>query len=87
MDDGHGNLRIGERVLLRALPPGFLDGLPEEDQRAITAMIGKAVTFVGWDEIGAAELHFDDPFHPRTDESSFTHSIWVAPECITRVPE
>jgi hypothetical protein len=51
-----------------------VDGLPEEDQRAITAMVGKPVTLVGYDEDGRAELEFDYP----VDGS--THYIWVAPE-------
>ena len=75
----------GDQVILLALPAAFLDGLPEEDQRAIKAMVGKPVRFHGFDENGQAELHFDDPFDPRTDEYSHTHSIWVGPECIRRL--
>lgn len=47
--------RAGERVALVAIPSGLLDGLPEEDQRAIQAIVGKPVTFLGYDEIGRAE--------------------------------
>jgi putative acetyltransferase len=68
---------VGENVVLVAVPPGLLDDLPEEDQRAIVAIVGKPVALIDWDEDGRAELHFDDPFEPRT-----THSIWVAPEFI-----
>jgi hypothetical protein len=78
MGKGREHLRTGERVVLIAVPPGFLDDLPEEDQRAITAMIGKPVQFSGWDEDGRAELEFDDPFHDGT------HTIWVKPEFIAR---
>jgi hypothetical protein len=78
-------LRKGEQVMLLGLPPDFLNGLPEEDQRAITAMVGKPVTFLGYDEIGSVELHFEDPFRPPTDESSYSHSIWVRPEFIRRI--
>lgn len=35
-------LAPGEKVILLARPPGFLDGLLDEDERAIAAMIGKA---------------------------------------------
>jgi hypothetical protein len=77
----------GEQVILLALPRGFLDGLPDEDQRAISAMIGRPVTFVGYDEAGSAELYFDDPFEPPTDKSSLSHSIWVAPAWIRRIRE
>ena len=72
----------GERVVLIALPPGFLDGLPDEDQRAITAIVGEPVLLLGYDDDGRAELEFDDPFVARTDTSSYTHKIWVAPELI-----
>ncbi len=41
------NPRPGEHVLLIALPPGLLDGLPAEDQRAISAIVGKPVTLLG----------------------------------------
>jgi hypothetical protein len=73
---------VGEQVIFLALPPRLLDGLLEEDERAIIAMVGKPVTLVGYDEDGRAELFFDDPF---TDDSSHTHSIWVAPEFIAPV--
>ena len=74
----------GERVVLVTLPPGLLDGLPDEDQRAITAIVGKPVLLVGWDEIGRAELEFDEPFDARTDHYSHTHSIWIPQEFIVR---
>jgi hypothetical protein len=61
-----------------------LDGLPQEDQNAIIAMIGKPVLLVSYHEDGRAELHFDDPFDVRTDDYSHSHSIWVAPEFIER---
>jgi hypothetical protein len=65
-----------KQVVLVGLPSGFLDGLPVEDQRAITAMIGQPVTLVGYDEDGRAELEFADPF----DGPNSSHTIWVAPE-------
>jgi hypothetical protein len=58
--------------------------LPQEDQDAIEAIVGKPVLLVGYDEYGRAELHFDDPFDIRTDTYSRSHSIWVAPEFIDR---
>jgi hypothetical protein len=76
--------RAGQRVVLLVIPPGLLDGLPDEDQRAIRAILGKPVKLLGYDEIGRAELHFDDPFEPRTDNCSVTHSIWVEPKFIER---
>jgi len=75
----------GEMVVLTRIPPGLLDGLPQEDQNAIVAIIGKPVMLVEFDEDGRAELHFDDPFDARTDDYSHTHSIWVTPEFIERI--
>jgi hypothetical protein len=37
-------------ALLKALPPGFLDDLPGEDQRALLAAAGKLVALSGYDE-------------------------------------
>ena len=71
-------LRAGERVVLVAVPPGLLDGLPDEDQRAITAIVGKPIKLIGYDDIGRAELEFDDPFNDSI------HTIWVKPEFIQR---
>ena len=80
--------RAGERVVLVAIPPGLLDGLPDEDQRAIVAIVGKPIQFVGYDDIGRAELEFDDPFDPRTERYSHTHTdthtIWVEPKFVDR---
>jgi len=81
----HDKWSAGEQVILLALPSGFLDDLPEEDQRAISAMVGQQVTLLGFDELGRAELYFDDPFVQQTDESSHSHTIWVGPEFIRRV--
>jgi hypothetical protein len=78
------SLRAGQRVVLVAIPPGLLDGLPDEDQRAIAAIVGKPIQFVGYDDIGRAELEFDDPFDPRTEHYSRTHTIWVAPKFVDR---
>jgi hypothetical protein len=76
----------GERVVLTSIPPGLLQGVPEEDQNAIVAIVGKPVLLVGYDKDGRAELHFDDPFDGRDGDYSHTHSIWVAPEFIERHP-
>jgi len=72
----------GETVVLTTAPSGLLEGLPQEDQNAIVAIVGKPVLLVGYDELGRAELEFDDPFDVRSDRYSHTHKIWVAPEFI-----
>jgi hypothetical protein len=46
----------GARVVLAEIPPGLLDGLPEEDQIAISNAIGKPLVLVGYDEDSRAEL-------------------------------
>jgi hypothetical protein len=74
----------GEMVLLKSIPPGLVDGLPQDDQNAIVAIIGKPVLLVGYDDDGRAELHFDDPFDGRADDYSHTHAIWVASVFIER---
>jgi len=50
----------GDTVRLLGLPPGFLDDLPEEDQRAIRAMLGKTVLLSEYDELGRAGLDFTE---------------------------
>jgi hypothetical protein len=59
------------RAILTELPPGFLDDLPEEDQKAILDIVGKPIEFMGYDEDGRAELTF-------ADGNEVFHSIWVA---------
>ncbi|HEY1423748.1 MAG TPA: hypothetical protein VGF20_09860 [Candidatus Acidoferrum sp.] len=63
----------GDSVILLGLPPKFLDDLPEEDQMAISAKIGKVVRLEEYDELGRAELSFHD-----SDGNG--HSIWVYPQ-------
>jgi hypothetical protein len=56
----------GDKVVLKALPPGFVDDLPEEEQRAILARIGRPIMLMGYDRDGRAELEFmaqDDSIH------------------------
>jgi hypothetical protein len=48
----------GERIVLQKLPPGLLNGLPEEDQKAITAIVGVPIRFLGFDDDGRLELEF-----------------------------
>jgi hypothetical protein len=77
----------GDTVVLTAVPAGLLDGLPQEDQHAITAMVGRPVLLVGYDDDGRAEVFFDDPFDVRTGAYSNTHSVWVPPACLRLFPE
>jgi hypothetical protein len=50
--------RVGGKVVLEKLPPGLIDGLPEEDQRAICAIVGIPIRLSGYDDDGRLELEF-----------------------------
>jgi len=56
----------GDKVVLKALPPGFTDDLPEEERRAITARLGRPIMLMGYDQDGRVELELmaqDDSIH------------------------
>ncbi len=65
----------GDSVVVTALPAGFLDDLPREDQQAITAGIGKPILLKEYDEAGRAELEL-------TDDKGVIHFIYVDPSLI-----
>ena len=48
-------------VILTAIPQGFLDDLPEEDQQAIREIVGKPVLLNEYDDAGRAELGVQRP--------------------------
>jgi hypothetical protein len=66
----------GDSVVLTELPPGLLDGLPAEDQRAISNAVGKLVQ-IEYDDDGRAELEF-------TDADGVIRFIYVNPNFIER---
>jgi len=78
-----GNKRLrpepGTTVVLVRVPPGLLDGLPQRDQRAISAIVGQPVLLVDYDDVGRAELEF-------TDRKGRIHFIYVKPEFISPAP-
>lgn len=61
--------------MLRECPNGLLDDLPTADQKAISAIIGKIVRLIGYDDDGRAELEF-------TDADGVIHFLFVRPEFI-----
>jgi hypothetical protein len=65
-------------VVLNALPPGLIEDLPEEDQDAISDVVGKPIEFVGYDDDGRAELTF-------VDKNEVGHSIFVTRDFIRSV--
>jgi hypothetical protein len=70
----------GDTVVLIKLPPGLLDGLSDEDQRAISEIVGKPVRLEEYDEDGRAELRF-------STSDGHIHFIYVSPEYISRLSE
>ncbi len=61
--------------MLIKIPPGLLEGLPLDDQQAISEAEGKPLRLNEYDD-GRAELEF-------TDSSGVIHFIWVTPDCIS----
>jgi len=51
-------LKPGGKVVLKELSPGLLDGLPDEDQKAISAIVGVPIRLSGHDEDGRLKLEF-----------------------------
>ena len=76
MTGSRSNPKPGDSVVLRVIPDALLDGLEEDTQNAIKAIIGKSVRFNEIDEHGRAELQF-------TDAKGIIHFIWVDPELLT----
>jgi hypothetical protein len=46
----------GDLVVLMAIPDGFLDDLPDEDQQAIKDIVGKPVLLNEYDDAGRARF-------------------------------
>ena len=65
----------GDTVVLGELPRGLLDGLPEEDQQAISEITGKPVRLNEYDNDGRAELEF-------IDQEGTIHFIYVSEQAI-----
>jgi hypothetical protein len=73
-------MKPGQKVILTALPPGFLDDLPEEDQRAISAVVGTRIRLRGFDDVGRAELEFQE-------QNGTFHTIFVARKFIQPIDD
>ncbi len=61
--------KAGGKVVLEELPPGLLDGLPEEDQKAISAIVGIPIKLSGYDD-NRLVLEF-------VEDNGTIHSIYV----------
>jgi hypothetical protein len=75
MTSEHRKPKPGDTVVLTEIPPGFLDGLPAEDQHAIQDIVGKPILLNEYDDNGRAELEF-------IDASGVVHFIYVNPSVI-----
>ena len=72
--------RVGEKVVLKALPAGFLTDLPRSDKTAISKMIGRRIRLVGYEAAGRAELEF-------SDSKGVRHYLYVNPRFISAIPK
>jgi hypothetical protein len=71
----YNKAKPGRMVVLTRVPPGLLRGLPKRDMKAISAIVGKRILLVGYDDDGRAELKF-------TDSDDVIHFIYVNPTFI-----
>jgi len=46
-----------QKVILKALPPGFIDDLQAEDQQAISEAVGKPIVLNRYEEDGERRLN------------------------------
>ena len=67
--------KVAKKAVVKKLPLGWLDDLPREDQEAITAIVGKPISVLGYDDVGRIELEF-------TDKQGDTHFIWLDPKFV-----
>jgi len=78
MSKEKGRPNPGDTVALVSIPPGMLEGLPEEDQQAIKDAVGKPALLNQYDDDGRAEVEFKD-------RNGLIHFIYVRPEFIRTI--
>ena len=71
---------VGTKVRMLAAPEELIFGLPESDQSAIQAVVGKKLTVEGFDKYGHVELRFKD-------KGKIIHYIWVSPSALQVVSQ
>ena len=72
------DLRVGDLVKLKLVPPGLLEDLPMADRKAILKASASPMRLVEYDEVGRAGLQF-------TDDRGIIHIIYVNPDLLTAV--
>lgn len=69
---------VGDYVRIVDIPEEIPEGLPEEDQIAIRAQVGKIMVIQDFNNDGAAELEF-------VDDAGHIHTIWIDPDCLAYI--
>ncbi len=77
IDRNKNTINIGDHVKVIEIPEWLPEGLPEKDQIAISAQVGRVLIVEGFGEDGSVELEF-------IDDAKHIHTIWVAPNCLER---
>jgi hypothetical protein len=63
----------GDSVKIVEIPAYLPLGLPQEDQYAIQAQVGKTLTILDFNQSGEAEFEFVD------EATGSIHTIWLSP--------
>lgn len=76
-DRNKNPITIGDHIRIIEIPEGLPEGLPEEDQVAIYAQVGKVLVVQGFEMDGSAELEF-------VDDAGHIHTIWINPNYLEK---
>ena len=76
------NLRSGDRVLLRQLPPGFAD-MPARKQDVLDLCLGRELEVCGLDDHGNVEL--DVSRVTQRGVGALTQTVFVDSRCVQRL--
>jgi hypothetical protein len=78
--DRHGHpIRRGDTVKLVDIPLELFLGLSESEQKTLRAEIGKMHLIQSANQLGKLELEF-------FDARGISHTIFIRPACVTRIP-
>ncbi len=70
-------IAAGDSVKVIEIPALLPQGLPEEDQIAIHAQLGKVLIVQGFNQSGYVELEF-------VDVAGYIHTIWIGSHCLEK---
>lgn len=77
LDRNDNPIVAGDSVKIIEIPARLPQGLPEEDQIAIHAQLGKTLIVQGFNQSGYAELEF-------ADIAGHIHTIWIESRCLEK---